>query len=182
MPQAEEQSGLRRLLGLEKKREVQNLARSLRITGDDFVSLILSCERLESGYIHLIHHRDIVPEHLRLTANDLQTMGDGVEVGKQLEGGARKVFNKITQTFKDRRLLTGHLFISGDGTRWHFFYFDQRDYAPGANHWVQGAHMHFVNYLWPEFTAEEIAVQFTNGNPSMGGSIHIRFEDPTFKN
>lgn len=170
------------LLEIPKKRDLAKHAREMTISGDDFVRLILACEHPASPYIHLIHHREILPDQLTLKPEDLQAFGAGVtkaDVGGRVEGDALKVLTKVTQAFKDRRLLVGHIFVHKADGRWHFFYFDQRDYTVEDNHWEHGAHMHFINHLWPEHTLEGITSQFTTGNPKLAGSLHIRFLDPS---
>ena len=40
--------------------------------------------------------------------------------------------------------------IYAPGTaEWHLFYFNHRDEIPSdRNHWKNGSHVHFVNWLW----------------------------------
>src|SRR5262249_14535351 len=88
----------------------------------------------------------------------------------------RKTANKISAIFDDRRLLSGHIFFTPDKSEWHFFYFDQRDFAERGNHWQGGSHIHLINYLWPDRTADATWKEFCIGNPQMRGALHVRFQ------
>jgi hypothetical protein len=71
-------------------------------------------------------------------------------------------------------MLTGHLFWNTQA--WHFFYFDNHDQDRHTNHWAGGPHIHLINYLWPNRSAEAVWEEFCKGNPTMRGAVHIRFE------
>jgi hypothetical protein len=71
------------------------------------------------------------------------------EVGL-LKPRVRKTMRKVFQLFKERRTLAGHMFYTPGLHEWHFFSFDQNDLLEtSGNHRVQGAHIHFLNWLWP---------------------------------
>jgi hypothetical protein len=89
---------------------------------------------------------------------------------------AAKALNKISAVFDKRRLLAGHMFFNADQSDWHFFYFDQRDYVDRNNHWEGGSHIHFINWLWPNRTAESVWEEFRSGKRQMRGALHIRFD------
>lgn len=88
-----------------------------------------------------------------------------------------KAFGKITQIFKDRRLLNGHMFLCPQTGRWHFFYFDQRDTDVRDPHWEHGAHIHFVNWLWPGLTGQGVLETFASAKPKFKGALHLRYLD-----
>jgi hypothetical protein len=88
----------------------------------------------------------------------------------------QKTANKIHAMFGDRRLLSGHMFFNADLSDWHFFYFDQRDFATRNNHWKEGPHIHFINRLWPNRTAQSVWEEFCSSpNPLIRDALHIRF-------
>lgn len=124
-------------------------------------------------YSHQIYYRDFIPEHLIPTKEEDEAIkNNGLGL---IQGKAKKWANKISQIFIDRRYLVGHLFYTEDLKYWHFFYFDQRDLSNDENHWAKGSHIHFINYLWPQYTASSVWEHFTNGNPIMKGSVHIQY-------
>lgn len=93
-----------------------------------------------------------------------------------MKPAAQKTANKIYATFDHRRFLSGHMFFSADLLDWHFFYFDQRDFAVRNNHWKEGPHIHFINRLWPNRSAESVWDEFCSSpNPLVRGAVHIRF-------
>jgi hypothetical protein len=84
---------------------------------------------------------------------------------------------KVTQMFIERRNLAGHMFFTGGLHEWHFFSFDQNDLVEGTrNHWKGGAHVHFINWLWPHINPREMWAQFTLEAKKPNSALHIRHE------
>lgn len=169
-----DRDGLEALLTLftfTSKRALIKHARQLVITSNDFAHLIEATKYADIGVQHCIHHRDIVPEHLHLRPEEVAALSSG-EAESPLKAG-----RKLVQAFKDRRFRVGHMFYTHRSKRWHFFYFDQRDLDADEAHWSYGPHVHFVNFLWPEYSAEGLWDEFTTGNPKIGGAAHIRWID-----
>jgi hypothetical protein len=85
---------------------------------------------------------------------------------------------KIGQIFKDRRYLVGHIFYIPDLSEWHFFQFDQRDLEhERGNHWKEGPHVHFLNWLWPNYDAKTLWENFSSGKAKLTDSLHVRYFD-----
>lgn len=126
--------------------------------------------KIDGPFIHTAHHRQFIPDHLTLSQNDLSaivTNGVG-RFGQE----AQKAVNKIEATFEERRMLSGHLFQNLNG--WHFFYFDNRDMSRRRNHWEGGPHIHVINHLMPNRSANSVWSEFCEGNPIMRGALHLR--------
>lgn len=74
-------------------------------------------------------------------------------------------------------MLYGHMLCTCDLSRWHFFYFSERDLEEIGTHW-KGAgghpHIHFVNYLWPGLSAQSVWNRFSNDKSMAFGALHIR--------
>jgi hypothetical protein len=166
--------GLVKIFRLTSKKELIQHCKSLVVYKYDLASIIIAAEQGKSDFMHKIYQRDFVPEHLNPSQNELDSLSKRIP-GSPLTGDARKLFRKLSQTFEDRRFLVGHLFFDTDLSHWHFFYFDQRDSTARGNHWRHGAHLHFLNYLWPNRSVDSVWKEFTTGNPNMKDSIHIRF-------
>lgn len=167
--------GLLKLFYIDKKKELVKHCKNLVIYKADFAGLIMTCNTVDVGYRHKIYYRDIVPDHLEPTTEEFEAFSNNS--GNNLEGKAAKLISKVSQIFKDRRYLVGHMFFTQNLTYWHFFYFDQRDHSKQDNHWHRGPHIHFINYLWPCYNAQDIWNRFTKGNPQMRESIHIKYVD-----
>lgn len=164
------------LLTAPKKSELEKLCRQTLIKRRVFADFILVSMTGLLPWQHRRHHSDIRPTHLNLTDEDLKSFS-GAKVGPA-EGQARKAMKKVMQTFVERRYISGHLFFNEDLSNWHLFYFDQRDVDVRANHWTHGSHVHLINYLWPEHSAQSIWDSFCSGG-KIGGAFHVRFEgDP----
>jgi hypothetical protein len=161
--------GLATLFDFEKKKELVKHAKDLVITKHDFARLVQACEFSDIGYLHRIHQRDIIPEQLRIQKGECGLLLDPTK--------NQKAATKILQVFRDRRFLVGHIFYTADLVRWHFFYFDQRDLGadPEQVHWRDGSHIHFINHLWPNFTAQGIWDRFLTKDPLVSGSLHIHY-------
>jgi hypothetical protein len=123
----------------------------------------------------LIHYGDHLPEHLHWNNKNSAALKAN-PVGLLLPD-AQKAVTKIFQMFRERRYLVGHLFYVPGGSEWHFFQFDQRDLETEDNHWKQGAHIHFLNWLWPNYDAQTLWTNFTSGKAKLNDSLHIRYFD-----
>jgi len=115
------------------------------------------------------YQRDIVPNHLFLSADDTNDINDNQEKRE-------KFFRKAGQLFIERRYLMGHMFYNVELQKWHFFYFDQRDTRNSENHWHYGSHIHFLNYLWPEYSPRSLWEALRDRKPKIRRSLHIRLE------
>jgi hypothetical protein len=95
-----------------------------------------------------------------------------------LNPAVKKVVNKIGSLFEQRRWLVGHMFYTASLYEWHFIYFDQRDTeARRPNHWKRGAHIHLVNWMWPNLDPKTVWKEFVENRKPPGGALHIRYDD-----
>lgn len=119
---------------------------------------------------------DHIPAEAVLSDADheaLQTNGVGL-----LKPRALKTVRKLGALFEKRHWLVGHMFYTAGLHEWHFCYFDQRDTeAQRKNHWERGAHIHFVNWLWPNLEPRSLWADFVSQNKPPGGALHIRYDD-----
>jgi len=164
-----------KMFAFGKKRELEKYCREVVIHSGDFANFIVACEPGLLPFIHQIHYQDHVPEQLLL--NDQDTAALAMNPVGPLQPGAQKAIRKIGQMFKDRRYLVGHIFYVPDLTEWHFFQFDQRDLEDEENHWKEGAHIHFLNWLWPNYDAKTLWENFKSGKAKMNDSLHVRYFD-----
>ncbi len=162
---------LQKLLEIDKKAELVKYSKNLVIEKEQFAMLVHNCHRI--GYRHARKTKDFVPEHLHPNNEEVASLSS-IKTGETLSKDALKFVQKISQSFKQRRLLVAHVFYND--SQWHIFYFDQRDLEDfEKNHWKEGSHIHFVNYLWPDYNPSDLWVLFDKANASIGGKIHIRF-------
>lgn len=176
MEELQDIEGFLKLFTFKKKRELEKYCRDVVLYSSDFVAFILACESGSLPFLHLIHYQDHTPEHLHPTDEDLAALATN-PVGA-LRPGAQKALRKIGQIFKDRRHLVGHIFYVPDSPEWHFFQFDQRDIEDArANHWKEGAHVHFLNWLWPNYHGMTLWRNFTSGRVKLNDSLHVRYLD-----
>jgi hypothetical protein len=169
---------LLKLFTFTKKRDLERYCRALTVESRDFVSLILSCEQNAKPFLHQITFKDIVPEHLIPSDDEWAALAKNP--AGELSAEAAKTVSKMAQLFDDRRYLVGHIFFMPDQSRWHFFCFDQRDLEDQRpNHWKEGPHVHFINWLWPRQNAEELWSHFIRESERPGGDFHLRFSMDT---
>jgi hypothetical protein len=157
-----------------KKKDLERYCRSLVVNGSDFVAWILHCELRGDPFIHQITYRDIVPGHLDPSDSELKALANNGlgELGPE----AAKAVRKMGQMFEERRYLVGHMFYTPNLSEWHFFCFDQRDLEDERpNHWKEGPHVHFINWLWPGQDAKSVWSNFVGENQRPGNAIHLRF-------
>jgi hypothetical protein len=165
---------LMKIFSFVKKKELERYCRELKISSEDFFELVLSCETVGLPFHHEISYRDKVPPHLRLKDSEIDAL-KSTPAGSVLSGAAAKAVSKMSQSFEERRYLVGHMFFSPDHSSWHFFCFDQRDLKGEGNHWEHGSHVHFVNWLWPNLTADSVWSNFVNNDDRPGAEIYLRF-------
>ncbi|HTS39886.1 MAG TPA: hypothetical protein VMH84_05020 [Xanthobacteraceae bacterium] len=165
--------GLLQLFLCHKKSELKKLCRITTVTKAALADFIVGSISGVTPWAHQRHHREFVPSHLiPSTDGGVSLTADG-----RFTSAAQKFMRKISSIFDQRRLLSGHLFFSSDLSNWHLLYFDQRDMARHDNHWDGGSHIHLINHLWPNWTADSIWNEFRTGNPQMKGAYHVRFID-----
>ena len=142
----------------------------------DFATVVLTCKVGALPFHHKIHYTDTIPDHLVPDETWGAALGDS-GVGP-LKSPAQKVVNKIGSLFEQRRYLVGHVFFTPGLDQWHFIYFDQRDTeSQRQNHWKGGAHIHLVNWLWPNIDPRTVWTEFVEHRKVPGGALHIRFDD-----
>ncbi len=170
--------GLRKLLELfnlsGSKREIRKLCRDLAITSRDLFHFILAGRGgALDGYQYEPYFLHYVPESLDLTDENLRAMrSNGVG---PLSADAKKAFNKVMQTFTDRRMFAAHLFYTGDKKFWHLIYFDQRDNQEEDNHWtVGGPHVHYSRESFCRQPLPVVWDQICQNPPQLPPSIHVR--------
>jgi hypothetical protein len=179
MRELQDIEGFLKLFTFEKKRELEKYCRELVIYGTDLAAFIFTCETTRIPFLHQIHYRDHVPEHLNPTDEELAALSAS-PVGALLHPAAQKAVRKLSQSFRDRRYLVGHIFYVPDLAKWHFFQFDQRDLEDErGNHWKEGAHIHFLNWLWPNYDVQTLWANFTSGKVKLNDSLHVRYTDTT---
>ena len=172
LPQTDDIDNLLAIFTISTLRDLKKHCRTATISEAELANFIIWCQDAAAGspFLHTAHHRHFIPEHLGLSDSDLAALATN-GVGK-FKPAAQKAANKVAATFDERRLLSGHLFWNEQA--WHFFYYDNRDRDEYKNHWIGGPHIHLINHLWPNRTAETVWEQFCNGNPNMKGALHIR--------
>ena len=83
----------------------------------------------------------------------------------------------MKQIFRERQFLVSHLFIN-EKKEWHIFFFDQRDMETETkNHWKEGSHLHFMNYLWTGLELDTVWKSLDSYKGKFGSSIHIKWEE-----
>lgn len=163
---------LKKMLEIDKKSELEKYCKDIIITQEDFARLVYSSYSV--GYRHKIKNHDFVPPHL-LPSDEERNALSLSKAGETLNQPAKKLVSKISAIFNDRRCLVAHIFYNQ--TKWHLFYFDNRDMENICrNHWKEGAHVHFVNYLWPNYDIKTLWGNFDKKDASAGDRLHIRFQ------
>src|SRR5882762_10147571 len=111
--------GLLKIFKFKKKKDLEQYCRGVVVDGNDFVSLILSCELRGNPFLHQISYKDIIPPHLVPSESEHQALTDNGlgELGPE----ALKAVRKMAQIFDERRYMVGHMFLTPNQYEWHFF-------------------------------------------------------------
>jgi|ERR1035437_937641 hypothetical protein len=164
---------LLKIFEISKKSILEKYCKSLTIYSKDFFNLISWADDNNPNYFHKIYYREIIPTDLQSTLNELPK----IQIDKLNAVDASIFLKKLAQVIKVRRQLVGHMFYNKDVSKWHFFYFDQRDTSENNNRWGNGSHIHLTNHLWPNHDPVYILKQFYEDKPYFTGGKHIRFID-----
>ncbi len=114
------------------------------------------------------------PDHLALQERDFKAIAsNGLGPFKP---AMKKVFNKISQTFADRRLLCAHLLYTLDHEYWFLFYFDQRDTESPNRQWKHGPHIHLISHHWSGLRLDQVWWKIQEGKANFPKKIHLRYQ------
>jgi hypothetical protein len=163
--------GLLTLFTFDRKQSLETYARSLVLHTGAFADVVTACQQGLLPFRHRAHYERGVKAALVSSHEEPQALtSNGVS---PLVPVARKAVRKLRNL--SRSWSAGHMFYTPDLHEWHFFAFDGRDQdSSNANHWAHGAHVHFVNWLWPHLQPEVLWSQFVSSRKKPGGSLHIR--------
>jgi hypothetical protein len=151
------------LLSINKKSEVDKYCKDLLITEFDLFLLIHNCYQI--NLVHSAKFIEYVPDHLEITTDDKQSL---------YNGNATSVSKKLNPLLRERRVIHAHLLYRG--YEWHCFYFSYEDIEiEEKNHWEFGSHLHYISYLWSNFTKKQVWHAFDRRTTKLSGNQHIRF-------
>lgn len=145
------------------KSEANKYCKNLTISEFELYLSIQNCYQI--GFTHEAKFPDFVPDHLVIT---------DVDTARLKIGNPKPVTKKLGPLLEERRHINVHMFYRN--TEWHCFYFSYEDIEPiENNHWKHGSHLHYVSYLWPKYTKEQIWDSFDTRKTQISGNFHIRF-------
>jgi len=163
--------GLRALVAAKRKKDVEKVARDLVIEHGEFSDLMRNARLL--GLSWYSEHFHWMPEGRRLTDEEREELLD------ESNAPGSKLVGKFRQGFEEREHRSVHMLTNAAGTKWHCFYLTFRDVAgspsTGEHHWRDGAHVHFVNYLFGQLTRRAVLEQLAEREHSING-IHLRYD------
>lgn len=151
------------LINIKKKSGVAKYCKKIEISEYDLFFLIFNCDQINFEYEPIYH--DHVPPHWDLLEEDRENI---------IKGDTNSVTKKINTLFLQRRHIYVHMFRHEN--EWHCFYFSDNDIeTEKENHWKLGAHLHYINYLWTNYSYEEVWKKFDIRKTEIPGNIHIKF-------
>ena len=160
---------IQRLFSLDRKQEVERYLHDLVVTKAEFAETVLECRGI--GYRHYLRNYEYIPEDIKRKVPRVRELLRNARAGDKV-GEAVGIIRSV---FEARTLGVAHLFENAD--RWHVFHFTHRDISDeDVNHWEHGPHLHFVNFLWPNLSKENVwDCLGQKGNRPPG--LHARFID-----
>jgi len=154
---------LQTLLGYAKKSKLLAYCKRITISEQELALLVHNCSQI--GYTHRSKFLEYVPENRRLTESDRTKL-------RQKE--PNKFIDKIRAIFEERKNYMVHLFENGE--KWHCVFYTYKDMESGEKgHWLYGPHLHYINYLWPEYGKRQVWESFDKREHNIEG-VHIRLE------
>ncbi|TGM62961.1 hypothetical protein EHQ94_19745 [Leptospira meyeri] len=157
------------LLNCKNKEEEIKLSKNLKINTHDFAVFIQNAPTY--GYSYSCTKYEFTPEHLNLTEKNIQNLF--LDPNNSSYNEKEKAFNKISETFKVRKQILGHLFNKEE--KWHLFYLEGKDLSQyESNHWVGGPHIHYLSHNWGnKLDPTQLLAKITKGKYESG--LHISF-------
>lgn len=160
-----------------KKSDLKRYSRKARIYASDFTTFIIMCRKGFLPFLYRCQFSERRPNHLAPTKANHDALVRSFNKGVgPLDGEGQKALRKVFALLDERRCLAGHMFFTPGFHEWHFFYFDQRDMAGNGNHWQGGAHIHLVNWLWPNLDPRMVLHNFEVNNKPPSGALHLRYD------
>ncbi len=152
------------LLGITKKHEAVRFCKGVTISEDDLYLLIRNCVQI--GYNCMSKVPEYLPDGRQIT---------DLDVAEMKAGRTKQFAAKVRQIFEERKHYMVHLLEKGK--EWHCFHYTYKDMETGEKgHWKHGSHLHYVSYLWPEYTKRKVWEAFDQRTSDIRGSLHIRLE------
>ena len=130
------------------------------------------------GYHDFVTNTEWQPEEAQLTEDDTKIPRD-----PERRNEVGKFVNKMKNAYLTRKRIHYHLFYKADLSdnakdKWHLIYLSDEDRKTNNNHWKEGPHFHFINYLWPDLDPDNLHNSFnlTRKTP-VKGALHIRLSE-----
>jgi hypothetical protein len=163
------------LLNAPDRATAEAICRSLVISDDDLVQFLLAARvGLLEPYRYATHFTDYIASDASIESIELTPIASS-EVGP-MSRPAVKAFRRIEHAFNVRRLFAAHLLYTPGHTRWHLFYFDQRDSQVDSNHWkAGGAHIHYSRESYSRSSLREVWGKVCAPSPEVPGHTYIRY-------
>lgn len=156
---------LKILFSLKRVKDVKAFISANTLTLEELSRAVYSAH-LE-GYRHSLRNIEHMPEFLQGRSDELRT--------HLREGNGKKVCGLIGAMFDQRKISVTHLFLKEN--MWHIIYFSQNDIETNErNHWKFGSHVHFVNYLWNQYTIQDVW-EILSGRQHGSLGEHYRFKE-----
>lgn len=151
------------LFRITKKSEAKKFCKNLSFSEFELFLLIQNCYQI--GFTHMSKFPEYVPDHLNITDDDRASLRNGKPM---------PISKKMGPLLIERRHINVHLFHRE--SVWHSFYFSFEDIeSKEDNHWKHGCHLHYVSYLWPNYTRKQVWRSFDTRTTKISGNLHIRF-------
>ena len=173
-----EEAELLKLLGLftvRRKRDLVRHARSVVIRTGDFVKVVEWCHLGLLRFNHGAHYHHNVPEHLVPSEADLDVLA-GRPPSRGRTPTFRKTMRKVGQFMHESGWTAGHMFCTPELDQWHFFVFGKTHEDDRRNHWREGPHAHFINWLWPHMDPRKVWYSFADEGKWPSSAIHVRHD------
>jgi hypothetical protein len=165
-------NNLFKIFSFTKKNELTKYAAGITVTGTELFETIVGCQHL--GYLYFRQQDIFAPDHLLPKDEEIKSFGNRASENTDKLKLQGKFFKKVIQSFKERKMLILHLFTFSS-SEWHVIYFNEKDSdIVDNNHWENGPHIHFINYLWGNINLENLWNNFPK-LPNNG--LHIRYKD-----
>jgi len=151
-----------KLFEIKRKAAVIKYCNKLELSDEELFLLCHNSSQI--GYKRSSKYPEYIPEHLQLNKSHIHTL---------IKNDPQKFSKLVHQAFSERRRICVHLFENND--QWHCFYFSYQDMGSREQpHWRYGDHIHYVSYLWPNHTKDEIWGSFDVRKTNISDSIHIK--------
>jgi len=171
-------NAISKIFDCKRKTELEKLCKNIKIPKRDFADFIIGSEAGLTRLNHIMQYLDYYDPKVE----ERKKYWNSIELNTEPNSKEHmNAFNRLIKIYELRQYRVGHMFFSKEREHpikeWHFIFFEIKELHGQDNHWINGQHIHFTNYLWPNLYCQNIWDDFIERKIFPKQKLHISFID-----